>query len=105
MLDALDRIGGEFDTTGFRIALDQGVQAGLVNRDLAPIQPLDLARIDVHANDMVARIGQAGPGDEAHVARAEYSYSHSGKFLSDKEEWAPQTKAWPPASQALQDGM
>ena len=77
VLDALDGIGGELDAAGFRVALDQRIEPGLVNGDLAAIQTLDLACVDVDTNDMIARIGQAGARDEAHVAGAENGYTHS----------------------------
>jgi hypothetical protein len=86
MLDALDRISGEFDPAGLGVVLDERIEAGLVNGDVPAIQTLDLARIDVHANHMIARISEAGTRDEPDVSRAENGYTHSGKFLSDKEE-------------------
>ena len=62
------------------------IETGLADRNLAAVQALDLAGIHVHANDMIARISEAGPRDEADVARPENGYTHSGKFLSEKEE-------------------
>ena len=79
-------IGGELEAAGFRVALDERIQARLVDRDLAPVQALDLARVDIDAHHMIARIRQAGTGDEADVAGAENGYTHSVKFLSGKEE-------------------
>ncbi len=86
VFNALHGVGGEFDSTGFGVALDQRIQAGLVNGDLTPVQALDLACVNVYTNDMVACIGQTGARDEADVARAENGYTHSGKFLSSKGE-------------------
>ncbi len=53
------------------IARDQLIEARLVDRHLARIQPRDLGRVDVDADDLVAGIRQAGAGDEADIARAE----------------------------------
>jgi hypothetical protein len=86
VLDALDRVRGEFNAACLCVALDERIEARLVDGDLSAVQALDLARIDIHANDMVARISEACPRDEADVSRAENGYTHSGKFLSDKEE-------------------
>ena len=49
---------------------DQAVQSRLVDGDLAAAQHLDLPGINVHAQDLVAHFRQAGPGDQADVARA-----------------------------------
>ena len=76
VLHALRRIGREFDAAGLRVALDERVEPGLVDRDFAALQALDLARIDVHAHDVVAGVGQAGPRHQAHVAGAENRHSH-----------------------------
>ena len=43
-------------------------EAGLVDRDLAAVQALDLVRVDVDAPDLAAELGEAGGGDEADVA-------------------------------------
>jgi hypothetical protein len=47
---------------------DQLGQAGLVDRDLAVLQPLDLGCVDVDAPHLVVQLGKAGRGDEADVA-------------------------------------
>ena len=88
-----------------RVLSPKGIEAWLVDWNLAAIQSLDLACVDVHANDVVARIGQTGSCDEPNVARTKNGHAHCGKFLSDKEERASKPKASPPASQALQGLM
>ena len=62
VLDAKRRIGGELQAPLGRIAGDQLIKAGLVNRDLATIQALDLAGVDVDAQNVVAGIGQTRAG-------------------------------------------
>jgi hypothetical protein len=42
-------VGREFDTPGLGIALDQGFKARFVNRDIAKLQAVDFARVDVDA--------------------------------------------------------
>ena len=76
VLDGPRRIGRELDAAGFRIALDQGFKARLVNRHLAAIQALDLGRIHVHADHVIAGVRQAGAGDETHIAGAENGHAH-----------------------------
>ena len=46
---------------------DHLVEPRLVDRDLAGIQARDLGRVDVHADDVVAGIRQAGAGHETDV--------------------------------------
>ena len=50
---------------------DQLLEAGLVDRDLAALEALDLVGVDVDAPDLVAELGEAGRGDEADVAGAD----------------------------------
>jgi hypothetical protein len=48
----------------------------------AAVQTLDLAGVDVHADDMIAGFGKAGTRHEAHVAGAENGYTHVVVFFS-----------------------
>ena len=50
---------------------DQLVQAMLDDGDLAGRQPLDLVRVDVAADDVVAEVGEACPGGQPDVAGAD----------------------------------
>ena len=57
--------------------LDQTIaEAGLMNGDLATIQALDLARVDIDAHHMITRIGETSPSDQAHVSGAENRDAH-----------------------------
>ena len=47
------------------------------------VQPLDLLRVDVDADDVIAGIGEAGAGDEADVAGAENGDAHLCKERGD----------------------
>ena len=69
--DAFRRVGRELEAPLVDVALDEHVEAGLVDRDLALLQALDLARVDVDADDVVAGFRQAGARDQADVAGAE----------------------------------
>jgi len=77
VVHALFRAGGELETPSVEVALDHGIEAGLVDGHLAGFEHLDLAFIDIDTDDMVAGIGQASAGNQAHVAGAEYRYSHT----------------------------
>ena len=70
MLDALRGVGRELESPGVRVALDEGIEPGLMNRYLAALECLDLGGIDVDADHVVTGIGEAGPRHETHVAGA-----------------------------------
>jgi hypothetical protein len=75
--DGRGKIGGEGQTPAARVALDQPVEPGLEDRHLAALQRLDLAGVLVDAGHVVAEVGEAGAGDQAHIARADHRYAHS----------------------------
>ena len=47
-------------------------QAGLVDRDLAALEPRDLVGVDVDAPDLAAELGEPGGGDQPDVAGADH---------------------------------
>src|SRR5206468_1418643 len=53
------------------VPLQQVLEPGLVDRDRAALELLDPLRDDVAQHDLVAKLGEARPGDETHVPRAE----------------------------------
>ena len=59
VLDTLGRIRRELDASGLRIVLDECVEAGLVDGHFTPLEPLDLAGVDVHADHLVAGVREA----------------------------------------------
>ncbi len=84
MLDALRGVGGELEAAGGGVALEERIEAGLVDGHFALVQSLDLVRVDVDTNDMITRLGEAGTRDEAHVAGAENSYAHVDRSFPEK---------------------
>ncbi len=66
--DAGDEIGGEAQPAAFDVAGDEPVEAGLEDRHDALLERLDLARVLVDADDVVAEIGKAGAGDQPDIA-------------------------------------
>jgi len=86
-VDALHRllqIHGEGQAAGGDVAGDQIVQAGLVDRNFAALQPLDLAGVLVDASDVHAEFRKAGAGDQADIARADHRYAHRVPLISLK---------------------
>ncbi|MNC88119.1 hypothetical protein D3C83_39060 [compost metagenome] len=75
MRDAGAHIGGEGEAPGRAIAFHQGLEPGFVNRNPALVERLDLRRIDVQAEHLVAHVREARAGDQAHV-----SGSNDGDF-------------------------
>ena len=69
-------VGGEAQAAGGVVGLDHRLQAGLVDRDHAVVEAVDLGRVDVDADHVVADLGQAGTGDKADIAGAENGDAH-----------------------------
>src|SRR5207245_1180905 len=61
----------EGEAAGPHVALDQLIEAGLVDRHLAALQPGNLVGILVDAHDVDAELREAGAGDEADIAGAD----------------------------------
>src|SRR4029453_10681175 len=76
VLHRLARLRGEREAALLHVPRDQLFEAGLVDRDLAALEPRDLLGVDVGAHDLDAEFGEARPGDEADVARADHSDVH-----------------------------
>ena len=58
--NALRQIGGEGEAAGAGIAAHQFFEPGLIDRHFASLEPRDLARILVDADNIMAEIGEAG---------------------------------------------
>ena len=63
------------------VALDQGLEAGLVDRDPALAEHGDLALVLVDADHVEPELGKAGAGDEPDIARADHRDSHGRELL------------------------
>src|SRR5207253_197558 len=68
------KIGAELQAPLADVAVDDLVEAGLVDRDLSLLQSLDFFGVDVDAADVVTEVGQARAGDQADVARPNDCY-------------------------------
>src|SRR5690606_16696544 len=69
-------LGREGQPAGLVVALDQVVEARLVDRADAVVQFLDLPGVDVEAGHVVARAGEAGARDQTDVTRAHHGDPH-----------------------------
>jgi hypothetical protein len=66
------------------IALDDILQTGLVNRNLAALEPLELLAIDVDAGDLIAAVGEESPADQSDIARADNCDIHNVTSFRDR---------------------
>ena len=71
MRDARCEVGSELQSAAGAIALDHVVEARLVNGDFAALEHGDLAWVHVHAQHVIAHVGEAGASDQPDVAGAE----------------------------------
>src|SRR5947209_2360879 len=69
MLERRGQLGREMQALA--VSLHAFGQPRLVNRDLAPLEPLDLLGVDVDAPHLAAQLGKAGGRDEPDVPRAD----------------------------------
>ena len=70
-------VGREVQAARGDVALDHRLEAGLVNGHAAARQDLDLERVDVEAQHVVADFGKAGPRDEPDIARPDHRDLHA----------------------------
>ena len=75
-------IRGERQSPGGDIAGDHRLEPGLVDRYLAAVQHLDLARIEIKAEDIVAHFGKTGSGNEADIACPDHRNLHGVAVVS-----------------------
>ena len=68
LLHALLQIGGEAQPALAEVLSDQFLEPGLVDRDLASLQVIDLGRVAVDAGHIDTEFGEARGRDEADVA-------------------------------------
>ena len=59
-----------------RVAPDHLLEAGLVDRDLPAVEPLDLRLVGVDADDIVPRLGETGSGHQPDIPCANDSNLH-----------------------------
>src|SRR3990172_918958 len=71
------QIGREGEASLSPIPRHQLLEARLVDWHSSSLQHVDLPPVVVHADDPVADLGQAGPGDEADIACPDYADLHS----------------------------
>jgi hypothetical protein len=69
-------IRGERQAPGFDSVLDDIVKPGLVDGNLTILQLVDLGLINVHAQHVMANIGQAGSGNKPDITGTKNRYLH-----------------------------
>lgn len=83
MGDALGYIGGETQPTAGAVAPNHLVEARFVNGDFATLKHGHLARVHVHAQHIVADLGETGAGDQPNITGAEEGDFHVLKRLQE----------------------
>ena len=71
-------IGREVQPACRDIARDHRRKPGLVDRNAAVLEHVDLLRVDVEAQHVVADFGEAGARNEADVPRTDHRHLHAG---------------------------
>jgi len=74
-------VGGEAQSTGREVALEDVVQAGLVDRHLASAEHLDLASVDIDPEHFVAQLGETDRVRGAKVSGTDEGQSRSRHVL------------------------
>src|SRR5262249_47933298 len=69
-------VGRERQTALLDVALDQLLQAGLVNRHLAGPQARNLLFVDVDADDVVSALRETRPGNQPDIAGPDHTNLH-----------------------------
>ena len=77
-LDPFGQVGGEGQAPGLDVRRDQLGQPRLIDRHDILVQQLDLARVLVDAHHVMSEIGEARPGNQADIARADHRNTHAG---------------------------
>ena len=76
------QIGRERQAPRRHIARYQCLQPRLVDRHLAPLQPLDLRRVLVDAHNLDPKLRKTRPRYQPHIPRPYHRYAHWLSFLS-----------------------
>src|SRR5262249_23039641 len=69
-------IGGEAEPPGGGVRRHEPIEPKLEDRHLAALQTRDLLRVLVDAGARHTELGEAGPGDEPDIPRADHRYTH-----------------------------
>ena len=89
LVEAGGDLGREAKPPGALVAANEIGQPRLVDRDDAVLELADPLGIDVHAEDVVPELGEAGSRDEPDVADAEGHQAHAGRMLGPRLEPTP----------------
>jgi hypothetical protein len=70
-------VGGERQAASRLVDRNELIEARLVDRHLAALQPIDLVRILVDTGDRHAEFGEAGPRNQADISGTDHRDAHS----------------------------
>ena len=79
-------VGGKDQAFVLGVTLQQGFDAGLIDRSNAGFQLVDLVGIGIYPDDVVTDLGKAHARDQTHVTRTNHGYPHKAPPLSPNEE-------------------
>ncbi len=88
--DALGVVRGEAQPAVADVALQELLEARLVDGHDPAFQPVDLGLIDVDADDGVPALGEASSGNQADVARTDDGNAH--EVVSREESWGLESR-------------
>ena len=69
-------VGGERQPPGRAVVGHQHIEAGLEDRDLPPLQALDLGSVGVDADHLGAEFRKAGPRNQTDIPGADHCDAH-----------------------------
>ena len=77
------QVGLERQPSGLDVGGDHLVETRFEDRNLAPLQPVDLGLVGVHADDIVAEFREAGTRDQSDIAASDHDDTHRISSLYD----------------------
>ena len=89
-------IDGETEASLGEVLRHQRIQARLEEGDPAPVERLHLLLDDVHADHVVARLGQTGARGESDVSAPHDGDSHRSVVIPSQSSAADEPSAWKP---------
>ena len=82
--DGVRKMGAEGQASGPHVVGHEAIEARLVDRDLAPAEPLDLSGFLVDARHVVPELCEAGSGHQSHVAGTDHGDAHGDQAFSKR---------------------
>ena len=77
LVDGLLQLGGEMQPALPDVPFEEHIEVRLIDGHLTVLHLVHLGGVDVHAHDVIAGLGETGPGDQADVSGADYCDVHA----------------------------